>query len=419
MKRRIETLKQGSKLITVVLLTTALAVGCTSEKKADPNNKTATQEQQMKSVKVAKITKQNIGDPLEQVGDVVSSIQLDVMVKGNGEVMEILKKRGETVAKGDVLFKLDPIDVQLQKEQSQLAIKSAEAQLTKAREDLVNGKTELQNSITKIQQAANELEKAYNNTHNEYDLGAATKQQLEQAETQLNNMKLDLESLRKKLKTLETTNSLAPVEVQLESAQLNNRSADRSLSNLEVKAPVGGVLTDLNVEVGMALAPGFKAGQVQQTDPVKIKSTLTEAAAALVRGKKELTFYISGSTDKRKATISFLSDIMDASTKSYSLELDVPNSDKKLKPGSKAQILLTDDAEQIVTAVPTLSIVREGSDSFVFILVGDTVQKRKVELGRLKDTNQEVLSGVKPDEALVISGQHQLKDQEKVQVAAN
>jgi HlyD family secretion protein len=37
----------------------------------------------------------------------------------------------------------------------------------------------------------------------------------------------------------------------------------------------------------------------------------------------------------------------------------------------------------------------------------------------LKDTNQEVLSGVKPDEALVISGQHQLKDQEKVQVAAN
>jgi RND family efflux transporter MFP subunit len=118
-----------------------------------------------------------------------------------------------------------------------------------------------------------------------------------------------------------------------------------------------------------------------------------------------------------KGKVSYLADVMNSSTKAYALELEVPNPEKKLKPGTKAQILLTEEKDQNVVAVPTLSVVREGGDTFLFILNGDHVEKRKVELGRLNETYQEVLSGVKEGEQLVISGQHQLKDQEKVQVA--
>jgi HlyD family secretion protein len=118
-----------------------------------------------------------------------------------------------------------------------------------------------------------------------------------------------------------------------------------------------------------------------------------------------------------KGSVVYLSDVMNSQTKAYSLELEVPNAERKLKPGSKAQVLLTEENEQVVTVVPTLSIVREVGDSYVFILKGDVVEKRKVELGRLSETNQEIISGVQPDEMLVTSGQHQLKDQEKVQVA--
>jgi multidrug efflux pump subunit AcrA (membrane-fusion protein) len=48
---------------------------------------------------------------------------------------------------------------------------------------------------------------------------------------------------------------------------------------------------------------------------------------------------------------------------------------------------------------------------------GDHVEKRKVELGRLKDANQEVLSGVKEGEQIVVTGQHLLKDKDKVQIS--
>lgn len=108
---------------------------------------------------------------------------------------------------------------------------------------------------------------------------------------------------------------------------------------------------------------------------------------------------------------------MSTQTKSYTLELEIPNADRKLKPGMKVQVLLTEENDQNVITVPTLSVVREGGDTFVFVLNGDVAEKRKVELGRLNETIQEVLSGVKEGERLIVSGQHQIKDKEKVQLA--
>ncbi|TDF92596.1 efflux RND transporter periplasmic adaptor subunit [Paenibacillus piri] len=405
---------KGVKAAGAIVLSAALMAGCSSAPKAEPAQ---AGEAQLKQVKVSKIEKKKISEPLEQVADIVSSIQLDVPVKVSGDVQEILKKRGDMVEKGDIIFKMDPTDVLISKEKAQINISGTQQQLSKARQDLADSKQELQNGIAKLESAIKEAEKSYNKLRNDYDQGLVTKTQLEQAGTQLNNQRLDLESSRSKLKTLETTNSLSQLEQGLQSSQVSIREADRTLEHMDVKASVSGVLTDLPIEVGMTLSAGSRAAQIQQLDPIKIKAELTEEAAKLVRGKQELSFYVSGSTEKLNGKISYLADVVSAQSKSYSLELEVPNPDRKLKPGMKAQVLLTGDQDQIVVTVPTLSVVREGGETYAFILTGDTVEKRKIVLGRLNETYQEVLSGVKEGEQLITSGQHQLRDKEKVQLA--
>ncbi|GAA4857331.1 efflux RND transporter periplasmic adaptor subunit [Paenibacillus vulneris] len=410
-----KTLKQSTKVMGAVVISSALIAGCTSKPAAQPEASAA--ETKIKTVKTAKIEKKKIGDPLEQVADVASSIQVDVVNKVGGDILEILKKRGDSVEKGEVIFRIDPTDVQLQKERAQISLTGSQQQLVKSKEDLVNSRQELQNGITKLETSIKDTEKNYSKMRNDYDMGLVTKYQLEQMESQLNNLKLDLENSKAKLKTLDTTNSLSQVEQSLQSSELSIREADRTLSNMEVKAPVSGVLTDLPIETGMTLQAGFRAAQVQQLDPIKIKAELTEDAANMIRGKQELTFYVPGTTDKQTAKVSYLADVMSAQSKSYSLELEVPNADRKLKPGMKAQVLLSEEKDQVVVTVPTLSVVREGGDTFVFVLAGDSVEKRKVQLGRLNEAEQEVISGVKEGEQLVISGQNQLKDKEKVELA--
>jgi HlyD family secretion protein len=414
MKRtKTKKLKAGYPVAGAMVLAAALLAGCSAEPAQQP---AAAAESQVKSVKVAPVAKKSIGEPLEQVADISASVQMNIVTKVNGDVLEILKKRGDRVEKGDVLFRIDPTDLEIQKEKAQLSIASTQEQMSKARLDLADGKQELKDGITKMESALKDAEKGYNKLRNDYDLGLVPKIQLEQAETQLNGLRLDLEGMNRKLQNLENSNSLSQLEYGLKTADVSLRELDRGLSNTEVKATVSGVLTDLPVEIGMTLSPGIPAATVQQLDPVKIKAELTEEAAALVRGKQELSFYVPGTVDKAKATVSYLADVIGAQTKSYSLELTVPNPDFKLKPGSKAQILLTEEQDQVVVTVPTLSVVREGGDTYVFVINGNAAEKRKVELGRLHETYQEVLSGVKEGDQLVISGQNQLKDKEAVQI---
>ncbi|GAA3413279.1 efflux RND transporter periplasmic adaptor subunit [Paenibacillus hodogayensis] len=398
-----------------LLLGVALLAGCNATPEAKPI--AAAEQSQVKTVKTAKIEKRSIDDPAQHVADVVPSTRMTVATKAGGEVLEVLKKRGDTVEKDELLFRIDPKDVLLQKEKAQVSISGTRQQLNKATQDLADGKRDLQNGIAKLEQSVRDVEKTYNKMRNDYDQGLASKIQLEQLETQLNGLRLDLDSSRGKLKTMESTNSLSQLEQGLQTAQLSVQEIDRALENLEVRAPIAGVLTDFGVEAGMTVPAGFSAGDIQRLDPVKVKAELTEDAAKLIRGKQQLRLLVPGSTERLTGTVTYLADVMSAQTKAYSLELEVQNPDRKLKPGMKVQILLNEEADQVVVTVPTTSVVREGGDTYVYLLNGGVAEKRKVELGRLKDTYQEAISGVKEGEQVIVSGQNLLKDKEPVQQA--
>ncbi|WP_438445786.1 efflux RND transporter periplasmic adaptor subunit [Gorillibacterium sp. sgz5001074] len=417
---RLSKWETSIKLMGAVTLSMAIMAGCSAGSGASSSSPAPTSEvQTIKSVKAAKVAKQSIGAPLEQVADVLPIVQIDIMAKSGGDVLEVLKRRGEMVQAGDVILKLDPKDIELSREKLQLALSNSVTALENARKDLTIKKTEMANGVAKAERGLAELTRNYNELRNNYDLGLVTEVQLDQAGTQLKNTQLDLDILKQQQKNLETTDNLSGLAYQVDSSRLAMKELERSLENLNVKAPVSGVLTDMPIVSGMTLTPGYRIGQVQQLNPIKIKALLTEDGAKLVRGKKELNYSLPGTEVKGKAPLTFLSDVLDSQSKSYEMELEVKNEDGKLRPGMKVQIQLTDEQEQIVVAVPTLSIVREGGDSFVFVLKGDTVEKRLVKLGRLNGLNQEILSGVQEGESLVISGQNQLKDKEKVQVAAD
>lgn len=405
--------------IGVIALLTAAAV-MASACAAPGSNGAATVSLAPKAVKTEAVKKQKISNPIEQVADVAAGTTLDVVSKANGEVLSVVKKRGEYVEKGEVLFVIDNKDALSAQRKSELALKSAQESLQQARDNKVNNRKDLADNVARSQTALTNAQQDYNKTRNDFDAGTAVQHQVDQMKQALDNAQMNLEAAQSKLSAFDNSDAISSAQTQAESASLSLEDATRSLENYEVKAPGSGVLTDFNVVVGQTVAAAAgKVGQVQQIDPIKIKTELTETNYQLVKGKQELVFYNPDTPDKKgTAKISYLAPIMSTATKTYTLELEVPNSDHLLQPGNRFMVQLTTETEEQVVAIPTLSVIREESDTFVFVEQGDQYVKRKVKLGRISGEFQEVIDGVKDGEKLVISGQNTLKDGQKVEAAS-
>jgi len=407
------------KNVGILAISFTFITGCSETAPVKPVPSGVAQQQTMKSVKVTKIINQKIADPLKRPADVQSSVQFEIIAKAAGDIEQILKKRGDMVREGEVIVRLNSGDAKFQKDNASLAVKTAQDAIQRAKENSVivikSKKQELSTSIQKMEKALADLQRNYNKMRNDYDVGLVTRNQLYQTEVELNNIRMDLDQLKQKQNTQEPSASLSDLETQLKYAQNSLKQIEQSMTYLEVKAPVSGILTELSLEPGMTLQMGNKVGLIQKLDPIIIKAYLTEEQAKLVRDKTELTYYLPDTTQKYKGKVSFLSKVIDPEMKAYEINLDVPNKEMALKPGMKLWIQLTNDEDQIALTVPTYSVVKDGDNAFVFVLMGDSVEKRKIQPGRLNEPNQEVLQGVKAGEMVVVSSINQLKDKEKVQ----
>jgi multidrug efflux pump subunit AcrA (membrane-fusion protein) len=397
--------------LTVLTVAAVMVSGCSAPKAAG----IAQTNLQIRAVKTEAVAKQTISSPIEQVVDVAAGTILDVVPKVNGEVIEVLKNRGEYVEKGEVLFRIDNKDAQSTKSKNELSLRSAQESLQKAQDDNVNNRKDLVDSVDRAKTAFQNAEQDYNKARNDYDSGLVTQHQIEQSSQAVDSTRMNLESAQNKLTAYDHSNSIASYETQLESARLALDDSTRSLDNYSVKATGNGILTDFNVVAGQTVTSG-KVGQVQQIDPIKFKTELSETNYQLVKGKQELIYYNPDAPDKKAtAKISYLSPIMSATTKTYTLEMEVPNSDHTILPGTRYMLQLTTETEEKVVVVQTLSVLREDADNYVFVLQGDHYEKRKVKLGRLSGAYQEVLDCLKEGEQVVVTGQNTLKDGQKIE----
>ncbi|SEC07996.1 efflux RND transporter periplasmic adaptor subunit [Paenibacillus sp. GP183] len=420
-KKRLKSHRSLQSIVGVLALCFTIMAGC--DIAPVTQNAVSTQANTLKNIKVSKVIMQKVGDPTERAAEVQSSFQYDLIAKVGGDVGQILKKRGDLVQADEVIIKLNSNETKFQKEMAAIAVRTLQDTIQKtkqgAKKDLEKQRLELSNSIQKTEQGLTDLLRNYNKMRNDYDIGLVTKNQLYQTESQMMNTRIELDQLKQRLNGLELADSGTEMEAQLKNAQFSLQQAEQAITNLDVKAPVSGLLTEMPLETGMSLKMGANIGVILKLDPIKIKAQLTLEETNRLKDKKELTYYLPGTTQKYKGSISYLSKVIDPKTNAYEVNLEVPNKDVALKPGMKVMIQLTDEKDQIGLTVPSYSIVKEGEDAYVFVLAGDSVEKRKVQLGRLNEPFQEVISGVKEGERVVVSSPNQLKDKEKIGVTEN
>lgn len=203
-------------------------------------------------------------------------------------------------------------------------------------------------------------------------------------------------------------------EAAVESAQAALDRAQKDMDNLQIKAPFSGLLESDTAEFGSFLQTGASCGTVLELNPMKLVGFATEQQVArILKGAIARAKLLSGKEVQGQVT--FVSRRADDVTRTFRVEITVPNNDDSLRDGSTADIVIALLGEK-GHLLPQSALTLNGEG----ILGVRAVQDNKalfVPIEIIRDSAEGVwVSGLSEELDIIIVGQEYVTDGRKVSV---
>jgi len=316
-------------------------------------------------VKVAALAPTSVDDASEYVASVKSFASAVVKPQVDGNVTRIFAHSGERVKAGAPLMQIDP-------RRQAATVNSQDAARTAQEASVAFAKQQVER--------AREL----------FKVGANSRQELEQAETNYNT-------------------ALA----QLNSQDARVAQEKVTLQYYQVLAPADGIVGDVPIRVGDRVTPDTILTTVDQNQSLEVYvSVPLERAPALKLG---LPIDVLDSTGNKlvSTTVSFISPRVDDQTQSVLVKGTIKGGESKLRSLQFVRARLTWQKRDGLV-VPVVSVIRVNGAYFVYAVEekdGKAVaRQRPVRLGSIVNDNYVVLGGLQANDRIVVSGVQKLAD---------
>lgn len=199
-------------------------------------------------------------------------------------------------------------------------------------------------------------------------------------------------------------------------------ASKRSLRNLKenmvLTSPISGVVTARNYENG-DMTGALPILTIEEMRPVKIMVNVSESEFPKIKKGMSVDVKLDTYGDEVfKGTVYLIHPTINSATRTFQVEITVPNSDGRIHSGMFARVdIQFGTASHVV--VPDRAVVKQtGSGTrYVFTHKDGVVSYHEVELGQRLGDRYELLSGIENDAEVVVSGQTRLGDGMKVQIA--
>lgn len=201
-----------------------------------------------------KNAQQSTKDQFIMGGKIAANEEANITSKISAKVSEITVDIGSKVNVGDTIIKLDTKDLQAQVDQAQAVLNVAKANLANANsgarpEQIAQNQALLDGASQSYETA----KKNYNRTQSLVNSGAEAQQQLDLSKQQLASAEAQYKSAQEQLNMLNngaTKSSIEVYEAQVNQAEAGLKIAQTSLSNATITAPISGVISAKNINVG-------------------------------------------------------------------------------------------------------------------------------------------------------------------------
>jgi len=203
----------------------------------------------------------------------------------------------------------------------------------------------------------------------------------------------------------------AQARVQVAKADLE--AAQLRLKYTRVTAPDDGVISVRNVAVGQIAATGGEMLRMVRQGRIEWRAEIPEARLGEIKIGQAVRLTTADGT-QLDGKVRTVSPTIETTTRAGLVYVDIASD--KARPGmfARGEILVDHSAAPML---PIASIVIQDGYSYVFVLQqGGTVERRRVETGLVKGDLIEIVSGLAPEEQIIVKGAGFLKDRDHVNV---
>ena len=173
----------------------------------------------------------------------------------------------------------------------------------------------------------------------------------------------------------------------------------------QVKAPFDGVVTLRNIDVGALVSTGSTLlYRIAQTETLRAYVNVPQSTSNAIRVGQTATITTSSLPGRVfHGQVTRTAGALDAASRTLLVEVDVPNADGALLPGTYTEVTLTAHADLALTVPASAVIFRNNGAQVAVVQPDSTLRLQKISVGRDYGDRLEILQGVHEGETIVAS----------------
>jgi membrane fusion protein, multidrug efflux system len=324
------------------------------------------------TVELGSLKRGKVAAYLTVVGNLIGEQTIDIAPRTGGRLLDVNVKLGDRVRRGQVLAKVEDREIVEQVRQAEASQEVSKATIRQREADL---------NVARVN---------FDRSKNLFERQLLAKQALDDAESRY---------------------LAALAQVDLSKAQLTQNDARLqelriNLQNTQVSSPVDGFVGKRTVDPGAMVNTNTAILSVVDISRLRLVANVVEKDLRLVSAGDVAVVEVDAYPgEKFNGKIARVSPVLDPATRTAAMEVEIPNSDYKLKPGMYARVNLTIEEHESALVIPKTAVIDYQSQRGVWVPNQDERAKFvPLKLGIENSEQIEVLGGLEEGAKFVNNG---------------
>ena len=368
-----------------------------------------------KDLNISTVDKGVIEVSVSASGKVIPAFEEIINSPINSRIVEVYKRGGDSVDVGTPILKLDlqSAETEYNKQLDEEQMKSLQLE-----QQRVTNHNKLSEMEMNLKVSRMELDRKAVELRNERyldSLGAGTTDKVRQVELDYNVSILKLKEDEQKYKNEQ---ALAEADLKVKELELNIfrkslAETRRTLEDAQIRSPRKAILTYVNNEIGSQIGQGAKVAIVSDLSHFKIEGEIADTYGDRIAAGSKAVIKIG--SEKLDGTVSDVTPLSKNVVISFTVQLEEDNH-KRLRSGLKTDVYVMNAVKDDVLRIANSSYYVGKGEYELFVVNGNQLLKRKVQLGDSNFEYVEVVSGLQEGDQVIVSDMNAYKDKNKLKI---